>query len=181
MKKSSWQALSILSLILFVVFAAMTYHWCAKVTKLRKSGRTEQASVVKHEVKKGVGKHRRRAHFLAVTFFADKPGSEATPTLAPTEKPKNDSVSRILGGLSDKLAKMGNRKYISTEIPVDEEALAKYPVGSKVKIVYLVENPKDAMLADRLAEFDFTIYYAITGFCLLVFVGTLVMTLKNPA
>ncbi len=181
MKRSSWQALAALSLILFVVFAGMTYHWCAKVTKLRKEGKTEEASVIRHEKRRNIGKGRRIDRHIVVSYFADKPGQGAAKP-APTQKTEGDAVSRILGGLDKSLAKMRNRKYTKAQIPVDKSDFAKHPVGSKVKIVYHPEKPEDAMLASRLAEFDFTIYYAITGICLLAFVVSLACYLKaSPA
>ena len=166
MKKKSWQALAALFFLLFLVFAPMTYYWYEKVTKLRSEGKVEEATVINHEVKRSTNKHRTKSHYLVVNFFADKPG-EKKPNPKPTKEPKNDdTVSRILGGLDRTLSNIRNRKYTKAQIAVSKGDLEKYPVGSKVKIVYLPEDPQGAMLQSRVKEFDFTIYLALSSACL---------------
>ena len=178
MKKKSWQALAALFFLLFLVFAPMTYHWCAKVTKLRSEGKVEEASVISHEQKRSASKHRTKSHYLTVNFFADEPGEKKQPK--PTKEPKSgDAVSRILGGLDKTLSNMRNRKYTKTQIAVSKGDLEKYPVGSKVKIVYLPEDPQGAMLQSRVQEFDFTIYYALTSVCLTLAIISLVFSRRT--
>lgn len=142
MKKNSIAIIGIVS----VIFIGIVIFGISKrkntLDKFKKNGVETTATIndLSKEKVKDVNGSKRYDSYLEVTFFTEIEGEEKNEDTKTIEKDENGEYKLNLGNPGE----IGD--YINTKIWVESSVYKKFKKGDKVQILYLPDDPNQAIL-----------------------------------